>query len=391
MAFVIDGGVRLATKEEDDEEVYELLSHLRDAQVGCALVTSEYTLPDLERGLVKAAQANPEMLLAVPTIEVDYPESAAMFDEFAASSAVAGIRFRTLYLWDRMDWVEEPDTLRLWEKAATWRTPVFLHRVMERRLDECVRRVADRFPDVPIVLERLFRGVLGLADVPNIYSTFSAADLEFTDHWTDDKSGQWSPWESGTGGGRSAAQNPVQVLVQAFGANRLMWASDYRLHGRAVPSQYQSSIKENLAWAHRQLSFAAADELDWLLGRTAQNLFLSAANRSRRRDNPLSAPRNQWEYLEIWVDDSEDPFARKWEYLKVPADDSEDPFARKRKLKGRRILRRGPVQFNLGRDIANFGYELLDSKEESPGVYRFFLRRPSGMEPPPWEYLEDEC
>lgn len=99
--------------------------------------------------------------------------------------------------------------------------------------------------------------------------------------------------------------------------------------------------------------------------------------------DPLSAPRNQWEYLEVWVDDSQDTFARKWEYLKVSADG-------KRKLNGTRLIRHGPVQFNLDRDIANNGYELLDSKEESPGVYRFFLRRPAGLPPPPWEALEDE-
>lgn len=87
-----------------------------------------------------------------------------------------------------------------------------------------------------------------------------------------------------------------------------------------------------------------------------------------------------WEYLEVRVDDSQDTFARKWEYLRVSAD-------RMPRGDRRRLIRHGPVLFNLDRDIANNGYELLDSVE-SAGIYVFFLRRQAGRPAPPWETLD---
>jgi predicted TIM-barrel fold metal-dependent hydrolase len=55
-------------------------------------------------------------------------------------------------------------------------------------------------------------------------------------------------------------------MLDRFGATRLMWGSNF-------PATHDRPLKEQLALAREDLSFASAEEQRWLFGETALSFW----------------------------------------------------------------------------------------------------------------------
>ena len=129
-----------------------------------------------------------------------------------------------------------------------------------------LRQVLERFPTLTVILRRMVQPPLdagppyaapsdlfALAEFPNVYSTFSHLNIKEANE------------------GNSTHRAWFEAFIERFGARRLMWASFFPAY-RATPG---APIKGLLDEVRAELSFLPRDELDSLLGGTAQSLYAS--------------------------------------------------------------------------------------------------------------------
>ena len=123
-------------------------------------------------------------------------------------------------------WLDEPRSFPVWEAAAELAMPVVI--ALLPTLLPQLRNVLERFPDVPVALDHFaFPNLEGgppyanapehfaLADFPNLHLKVSSNLLERAEEM---------------GGARPF----IETLVERFGAERLMWGSDYsQTHDRS--------------------------------------------------------------------------------------------------------------------------------------------------------------
>jgi L-fuconolactonase len=118
-----------------------------------------------------------------------------------------------------------------------------------------------RFPNLPIALEHMggpnlsggppyaeVKPLFDLARFPNCYVKFSSVSIYAAT------------------AGRSTSREFFRLLVDRFGARRLMWGSNF-------PATYDRSLKGQIDLAREQLSFLSAEEQRWIFGETALGLW----------------------------------------------------------------------------------------------------------------------
>ncbi len=59
----------------------------------------------------------------------------------------------------------------------------------------------------------------------------------------------------------------VEMAVTAFGAQRLMWGSDF------PPVAFREGYRNALRWPMEQVSYASEEDKEWIFGKTAASLF----------------------------------------------------------------------------------------------------------------------
>jgi len=123
-----------------------------------------------------------------------------------------------------------------------------------------VRSLAERFPNVPIILDHLGRpevadgppyaaaqSLFDLAEIPSIY-------LKLTPRIMGDSVK-----------GAATAETFFPKLVEVFGARRLAWGSNF-------PTS-PGALAEILATAQQRLSSLSGEDRAWVFGKTAQTLY----------------------------------------------------------------------------------------------------------------------
>ncbi len=160
-----------------------------------------------------SAAAHPERLVGVCSIDPDGPDPLGRLDHWVRERGMRGVRL--LALSQGASWLAEPRTFPLWERAselgARVVVTVFFHQLGE--LDAILRR----FPEVPVALDHCgfppasggeLEPLLALAAHRNLHCKISSHVLEAAER---------------TGDPRGL----VSKLVAAFGAQRVMWGSDF--------------------------------------------------------------------------------------------------------------------------------------------------------------------
>jgi len=165
------------------------------------------------------------------------------------------------------DWLSDPKTFPVWERAAAMHLPVCLQ-MRPEGVPHLLRLLA-RFPSVPIILDHLARPDLSdgppyaaaqwlfaLAEYPNLFLKLTSRTVE----------------ESAKGASTSGEFFPR--IVAAFGADRIAWGSNFPAHAGPM-SRLLSEAQ------HRLACLDAADRAAIFAG-TARRLYPVLAKTSGR-------------------------------------------------------------------------------------------------------------
>jgi L-fuconolactonase len=156
------------------------------------------------------------------------------------------------------DWISGPLMPALWKRCESLKVPLVVLAPATRLPD--IARLVDRFPGLTVVIDhmadspldqpRLLDPLLALKRYPNVYA-------KITHTWTLTK--QAYPYRD------SFAQ--VKRIYDAFGAQRIMWGTDWPLIER------YTTYDKILAFYRRELDFLTEDDKTWVLARTVERIW----------------------------------------------------------------------------------------------------------------------
>lgn len=202
-----------------------------------------------------SAARHSERFAGVCSVDPNASDPVATLDHWVRERGMRGVR---LFALSRgASWLAEPRTFPLWERAAQLGARVvvtiFAHQLPE--LDTVLRR----FPEVPVALDhcgfpeltgepwRELDPLLALAECGNLHLKVSSFVLEAAEKAGDPR-------------------RLVAKLVAAFGAERVMWGSDFsQTHDRPYAGL--------VALGRHAFSGLSAEQQRGCLARTADRLF----------------------------------------------------------------------------------------------------------------------
>lgn len=231
----------------------ELLVLMDGAGVDRAVLVqpmSAYTYDN--RYAADSARAHPDRFASACIVDVDGPDPADELDSWVTDHGTGGVRLFTL-TDPPSAWLGEPRCGAVIERAVRLGAPVSVMCLPDqlRRL----RRTLEQFADVPVTLDHCAfdaDAVLGLADLPNLHLKVTTTLLDM----------------SAERGNEPA--EVVATLAERFGADRLMWGSDFsQTHDRPYG--------ELVAFGRDAVSRLPADDRRLVLGGTALRLWPALA------------------------------------------------------------------------------------------------------------------
>jgi predicted TIM-barrel fold metal-dependent hydrolase len=201
-----------------------------------------------------AALKHPERFSYIQRVDRRDPELAAHIAVLATTPECRALRLVLLHPAERQVFASGGyDTLL--SLAQTYGLPVC---VLAQDIGTLLANVAPRYPDLPFVLDHCgwpksaeqWNDVLRLATHANTWLKWSHAFKPFFRGATP----------------QQALDSEFLRAIEAFGANRIVWASDVTHEDTGASwSQLLSFVRDHSALSH--------DDKAWILGRTARQLF----------------------------------------------------------------------------------------------------------------------
>jgi predicted TIM-barrel fold metal-dependent hydrolase len=198
-------------------DVDSTLSVLQDAGVSRGVAVQAVGLYRYDnRYVVDSATDHPDRVTAVVAVDMDRPDAAFEIARYGDFAGVVGVRLFAVGGSDR--WVETGRVFEAFEAAAASRLTVVLT-VFAHHLP-ALRPAIERFVDVPVALDHCaFPGFAGatIAEGQALFELSGATNVML-------KVSSHNLLEA------AAAGEPADLvgqLVGSFGAERLMWGSDY--------------------------------------------------------------------------------------------------------------------------------------------------------------------
>lgn len=215
----------------------QLLAHMDEAGVGAALAVQGVGAYSYDnRYAVDAARAHAHRLASVVAVDPLEAGAAATLRALVRDGGARGVRLFTV-TQPEATWLDEPAGFRVWEEALALGIPIVVT-ILARQATKLANALR-RFPDAPVALDHCgfpdLRGgppyerasaLLELAAFPNLR-------MKVTTHVL-----------------RLAEQDPagpaalVDALAARFGADRLLWGSDF-------PQTHDRSYADMVALARR--------------------------------------------------------------------------------------------------------------------------------------------
>lgn len=253
-------GKRSDWSQERPSTVAALIAQMDAAGVAKAAVVHSSTTYGFDNSYVVDGCAQyPGRLVAVGSVDMLDDNVAAVIKGWAAKG-LAGLRIFTGGSTKDFDpsELDHPKSFRAWDVLAELGLPMCIQ-TGPIGLPQ-VRMLAKRYPGVPIILDHLARpDVLDGPPYANAASLFEMADLPNIHLklapriFGDVKKGKASP------------DTFFPKLAQAFGANRMVWGSNF-------PTS-PGTVSEILADAQACLACLSEEDRSWVFGKTAQKLY----------------------------------------------------------------------------------------------------------------------
>jgi L-fuconolactonase len=200
----------------------------------------------------------PDRFVAVCIVDALAPDAADQLSYWVKDRGVKGMRVVTWAEPETM--LDDPRINPLWRRASDLRIPVCVltnfHQLSR------LARVLERFPGLSLALDHL--GLPRLDDGPDFEDEQPLFDLaRFPNFYG--KFSSWTIAAAAKNGPRGCAEF-FRRLIDAFGAHRLMWGSNF-------PASNDRSYQGFVQFANEQLGFLFPDEKRWVFGETALRLW----------------------------------------------------------------------------------------------------------------------
>ena len=205
-----------------------------------------------------AAREAPERFVSACAIDVEARDAVEVADEWIRVQGMQDIRLFALAR-EGPSWLADERTFPVWRRAADLDAHIIIT-ILPHQLDE-LDRVLTHFPETNVSLDHCAFAMPDPGSRARLYSLarHSNLHLKVSTHNLDDAA------RSGEG-----PDGLVQELVNTFGADRMMWGSDYcQTHDRTYP--------ELVALAHKAFSGLSAWDRRACLSGTARRLWPALA------------------------------------------------------------------------------------------------------------------
>jgi len=202
-------------------------------------------------------RAKPDRFTTVVIVDQRQPDAPERLNYWVKERGARGLRLITSTEPETS--LDDPRTFPLWQSAAALGIPICIatqfHQIAR------LPTVLERFPNVPVALDHL--GAPRLSDGPPYESLQPLFELvRFTNVYLKFSTETFYAARRG----KSNSREFFSLMLDRFGANRLMWGSNF-------PATHDRPLKEQLALAREGLSFVTADQQRWLFGETALSLW----------------------------------------------------------------------------------------------------------------------
>jgi L-fuconolactonase len=209
--------------------------------------------------LLDVARANPRRIGTEIILNSANPESPALLRRLAAAQRVSAVRLTGFVDADGdLPWLKSPGAIEIWAAARELKLPIgitYLKMVPTGAALTTVRALSDRFPDCTIILEHLgWTGSTGSEDglLPDHLALRDHANIRF----------KWTTLNiDALSAAGIAPQAFLRASVDAFGAERLMWGSDYgnttRPYAGIVADAHDAARRLNAAEANAVMGGSA--------------------------------------------------------------------------------------------------------------------------------------
>ena len=235
-----------------------LIAAMDEAGIAKATLVQAYFVYEYDnRYTIDAALAHPDRFTGVIVLDPMDKNSPEKLSRLVEEKDVTGLRLMRGRL--PASSLGDPATFPLWERMQSLGIPL---QVNDRIGDiSKIRKAMDKYPGVKVAFEHGWGHQVGLppysvldplfalADNPNVYVKTAINNIAAT---------------------REAGGTPEQLytkLVEVFGANRIMWSSNYPAHPKF------GGIKGRLEESKKALAFLSKEDQAWIFGETALTLW----------------------------------------------------------------------------------------------------------------------
>ena len=215
--------------------------------------------------LFECAAHHPGRFAVVVIVDTSRADAPSVLEDWAGRGA-AGVRLPPT------ERSTGGDPLAVWRKAAELGLPVSCQGEVGEFASDDLESVMAELPELTVVVEHLagvglgagppytaFRKALKLARFPNVYIKVPGL-------------GEISarPPVLGRRFGFENTPPVFEMALEAFGARRMMWGSDY------PPVSMREGYRNALGGVLEHPAFQSGDDREWVMGKTAQGVFGTA-------------------------------------------------------------------------------------------------------------------
>jgi len=262
-AYPLKQGTTLADLDPPSFTTEELLTTANKEGVGRVVLIAHHTFYGFNnKYMTDAAERNPGVFKVVGMID-DSKSHPDVEMKQLLKQHVTGFRI-TPWLREDAHWLDNPGMKLMWKTAAATRQAMCCL-INPDNLPE-VDKMCRQLPDTKVVIDHFARlGVDGEIHDNDLKDLCSLARhkhtfVKISAYYALGK--KKAPYDD--------LRPMIRRLCDAFGPRRLMWASDspYQLVGD------ENTYKASIALIRDRMDFSA-DDRDWLLRKTAENVFFS--------------------------------------------------------------------------------------------------------------------
>jgi predicted TIM-barrel fold metal-dependent hydrolase len=243
--------------------VEDLIAQFDEAGVHKATLVQAYFVYEYDNSYtIDTSAAHSERFTAVVVLDPLDPESPDELSRMVEEEGVGGIRFMRGRLPESS--LGRPETFPLWERIQKLKVPLSIN----DRIGEISKVVKpmERYPDVKVAFEHAWGHKVGappgydvlvplfeLSTNPNVHIKTAINNIAAA---------------------RDAGGTPEELyskLVDVFGANRIMWSSNYPAHPRF------GNVKSRVEESKQALAHLSQEDQEWIFGKTALAFYPALA------------------------------------------------------------------------------------------------------------------